>query len=162
MSHAPAPARPARQRTIGRRLLLLGQHILHHDNILITVIAVAMTLSAVAVYQATRAADEASDLLDQSRIVLGPQQAQAVGQGRRRGMGSSEQFGEQRTRCIAHAFVTIILGNGLGEARFGQQLQGGDAHAGIIIFARESGELRNQCCSFLGGDGIAANRRILR
>jgi hypothetical protein len=66
---APAPARPARQRTIGRRLLLLGQHILHHDNILITVIAVAMTLSAVAVYQATRAADEASDLLDQSRIV---------------------------------------------------------------------------------------------
>ena len=71
MSHAPAPApaRPARQRTIGRRLLLLGQHILHHDNILITVIAVAMTLSAVAVYQATRAADEASDLLDQSRIV---------------------------------------------------------------------------------------------
>lgn len=69
MSHAPAPDRHAARRTIRRRLLRVGERILHRDNILITVIAVAMTLSAVAVYQATRAADEASDLLDQSRIV---------------------------------------------------------------------------------------------
>lgn len=69
MPHAPAPVHKQPRLTFGRRLLLLGQRILRSDHILITVIAVSMTLSAVAVYQATRAADEASDLLDESRIV---------------------------------------------------------------------------------------------
>ena len=59
----------APQRSFARRLILLGQRILRSDHILITVIAVSMSLSAVAVYQATRAADEAGDLLDQVRIV---------------------------------------------------------------------------------------------
>jgi tetratricopeptide (TPR) repeat protein len=58
-----------RRRPLGRRLLLLGQRVLRSDSILITVVALSMSLSAVAVYQATRAADEASDLLDQARIV---------------------------------------------------------------------------------------------
>ncbi|SFS03915.1 hypothetical protein SAMN04487846_1723 [Microbacterium sp. cf046] len=69
MSNTPVAAPRPRGRTMGRRLVLLGQRILRSDTILITVIAVSMSLSAVAVYQATRAADEASDLLDQSRIV---------------------------------------------------------------------------------------------
>lgn len=39
------------------------------DTLLVTVLAIAMTLSAFAVYQATRAADESGDLLDQSRTL---------------------------------------------------------------------------------------------
>ena len=64
----PASAR-SRSRSLPRRLILLAQRILRSDHILITVVAVSMSLSAVAVYEATRAADEASDLLDQARIV---------------------------------------------------------------------------------------------
>ncbi|HEX5729792.1 hypothetical protein, partial [Microbacterium sp.] len=64
-----ASTAPAPRRSFRRRLILLGQRILRSDHILITVIAVSMSLSAVAVYQATRAADEAGDLLDQVRIV---------------------------------------------------------------------------------------------
>ena len=64
-----APAARPRRRSLARKLLLLGQRILRSDTVLITVVAASMTLSAVAIYQATRAADEASDLLDQSRIV---------------------------------------------------------------------------------------------
>ena len=63
------PARPAPRRSLSRRLILLRQRLLRSDNILITVLAVAMTLSAVAVFQATRAADEAGDLLDEARVV---------------------------------------------------------------------------------------------
>ena len=68
MPHTSNSRSPALKR-LRRRLTRVSQKIIRSDLILVTVIAASMTLSAFAVYQATRASDEAGKLLDQSRIV---------------------------------------------------------------------------------------------
>jgi hypothetical protein len=67
-SSAPATREPPRKRP-RRRLAAACRRIIRSDTILVTVVAVAMTLSALSVYQATRASDEAGQLLDSSRVV---------------------------------------------------------------------------------------------
>ncbi len=75
---APSPTDSARERgRFGRQFIRSSQRVIRSDAILITVIAVSMTLSAFSIYQATRASDEAGELLDQARIVHTEQSRQA-------------------------------------------------------------------------------------